>query len=79
MTFQKEFFEELSDNVDREVYFTNKSSLKPSGLNIINFKFPELLEFILHEGIYLPKLWRSMLPLIHIHQQTHSIHMEIYR
>ena len=48
MTFRKYFFEEFPDKVDGEVYFTNKSKLKPSMLGTIKFKLPGLPDHLLH-------------------------------
>jgi hypothetical protein len=56
MTFQRDFFEYFNDNVDGIVYFVDKSSLKPSGIGTIRLKLPGLLDFLLHDVLYLPEL-----------------------
>ena len=66
MTFKRDFFEEFTDNVDRAVYFADKSKLKPSGLGTIRLKMPGLPDFLLHDVLYLPELRRNMLSLVHI-------------
>eukprot|EP00253_Pinus_taeda_P023217 PITA_23217 len=75
MTFRRDFFEELTDNVDGVVYFADKSKLKPSGLGTIKLKLPSLPDFLLHDVLYLPKLRRNLLSLVQNYQQGHSIHM----
>eukprot|EP00253_Pinus_taeda_P026112 PITA_26112 len=75
MTFRRYFFEEFTDNVDGEVFFADKSKLKPSGLGTIRLKLPGLPDFLLHHVLYLPQLRRNLLSLVHIRQQGHSIHM----
>lgn len=75
MTFRRDFFEEFTNNIDGAVYFTDKSKLKPSGLRKIRLKLPGLPDFLLHDVLYLPRLRRSLLSLVHIHQLGHSIHM----
>jgi hypothetical protein len=57
------------------VYFADRSSLKPSGMGTIRLKFLGLPDFLLHNVLYLPELQRSLLSLVHIRQQGHSIHM----
>jgi hypothetical protein len=66
MTFQRDFFEDLNDNVDGIVYFADKSSLKPSGIDTIRLKLLGLLDFLLHDVLYLPELQRNLLSLVHI-------------
>ena len=75
MTFRRDFFEEFTDNVDGAVYFANKSKLNPLGLGTIRLKFPGLIDFLLHDVLYLPQLRGNLLSLVHIRQQGHSIHM----
>jgi hypothetical protein len=57
------------------VYFTDKSNLKPSGMGTIRIKFPRFLYFLLHNVLYLPETKRSLLSLVNIKQQVHSIHI----
>jgi hypothetical protein len=75
MIFRRELFEELNDNVDGAVNFTDGSSLKPTRIGTIMLKFLGFPYFILHNVLYLPKLQRKLLSLVHIRQQGHSIHM----
>jgi len=75
MTLIRDFFQEFTDNVDRVVYFADKSNLKPSGLGIVKLKLSGLLDFLLHDVLYLPELRRNLLSLVHICYQEHSIHM----
>jgi hypothetical protein len=75
MTFRRDFFEDLNDNVDGIVYFADKSNLKPSTIGTIRLKFLGLLNFLLHNVLYLPELKRSLLSLVLIRQQGHSVHM----
>jgi len=75
MTFHKYFFEELNDNVDGAVNFVDGSSLKPMGIGTIRLKLLGFPEFLLHDVLYLPKLQRNLLSLVHIRQQGHSIHV----
>jgi hypothetical protein len=56
MTFQREFFEDLNENVHGIVYFSNKSSLKPSRMGTIRLKFLGLPDFILCDVLYFPEL-----------------------
>lgn len=51
MTFWKDFFEDLSNNVDGVIYFGNTSSLKPSRLGTTKLKLSGLLDFLLHCNI----------------------------
>jgi hypothetical protein len=57
------------------MYFADKSSLKPSGMGTIRLKLHGFPYFILHNVLYLPKMQRSLLSLMHIKQQDHSIRM----
>jgi hypothetical protein len=57
------------------VHFADKSSLKPSGIGTIRLKLLGLLDFLLHNVLYLPELKRSLLSLVLIRQQGHSVHM----
>jgi hypothetical protein len=75
MTFRRDLFEDFDDNVDGIVYFADRSSLKPSGMGTIRLKLPGLLDFLLHNVLYLPELQRNLLSLVHIRQQGHSVHM----
>lgn len=75
MTFWRDFFEELNENVNGIVYFVDKSSLKPLGIGTIRLKLPSFLDFLLHDVLYLPELWRNFLFFVHIRRQGHSIHM----
>eukprot|EP00253_Pinus_taeda_P024998 PITA_24998 len=75
VTHRKDFFEDFTDNVDGAVYFADQSKIKPSGLGTIRLKLPGLLDFLMHYVLYLPQLKRNLLPLVHIRQQGHSIHM----
>ena len=56
MTFGKEFFEELNDNVHGSAYFVDKSSLKPKGSGTIRLKLPRFHGFLLHNVLYLIEL-----------------------
>jgi hypothetical protein len=64
--FQRDFFEELNDNVEGVVNFADGSSLKPMGIGTIKLKLPGFLDFLLHDVLYLPELWRNLLSLVHI-------------
>jgi hypothetical protein len=75
MTFQRDLFEDLDDNVDGVVYFANRSSLNPLGMGTIRLKLPRLPDFLLHNVLYLPELQRSLFSLVQIRQQGHSFHM----
>jgi hypothetical protein len=75
MTFQRDFFEDFNDNVDGIVYFADKSSLKPLGMGTIRLKLPGLPNFLLHNVLYLLELQRSLMSLVHIRKQGHSVHM----
>lgn len=66
MTFQRDFFEYFSDNVDGIVYIVDKSSLKPSRIGIIMLKLLGFLNFLLHDVLYFLELWRILLYLVHI-------------
>jgi len=44
-------------------------------MGTIRLKFPGLPDFLLHNVLYLPKLQRSLLSLVHIRQQGHFVHM----
>jgi hypothetical protein len=66
MTFQRNFFEDFNDNVDGIVYFTDKSSLKPSGIGIAKLKLPRFPDFLLHDVLYFHELQRNLLSLVHI-------------
>ena len=66
MTFRKDFFEELNENVDGAVSFVDGSILKPIGIGTIMLKLFGILEFILHDVLYLPELQRNLLFLVHI-------------
>jgi len=54
MTFRRDFFEEITDNLDGVVYFADKSKLKPSGIGTIKLKLLGLPNFLLHHVLYLP-------------------------
>jgi hypothetical protein len=75
MTFRRDFFKNFDDNVDGVVYFADRSSLKPSRMGTIRLKLPGLLNFLLHNVLYLLELQRNMLSLVHIRQQGHYVHM----
>jgi hypothetical protein len=57
------------------VYFVDKLSLNPSGMGIIRLKLHGFPHFIFHNVIYLPKLQKNLLYLVHIQQQGHYVHM----
>jgi hypothetical protein len=57
------------------VYFADISSLKPLGMGTIRIKLHGLLDFLLHNVLYLPELQRSLLSLVHIRKQCHFVHM----
>lgn len=73
MTFRRYLFVEFSDNVDRVVYFVDKSKLKPSKLGTIKLKLPGLPYFLPHDVLYLPELRINFLSLVHTRQQGHLI------
>jgi hypothetical protein len=75
MTFRRDFFEDFDENVDGIVHFADRSSLKPLGMGTIRLKLPELLDFLLHNVLYLLELQRNLLSLVHIGQQGHFVHM----
>jgi hypothetical protein len=52
---KRDLFEELKDNVDGAVKFTN-GSLKPMGSGTIMLKLPRFPYFLLHNVIYLLEL-----------------------
>ena len=57
------------------MYFADKSSLKPKGMGNIQLKMFGFPDFLLKNFLYLPELQRSLLSLVEIRQQCHSIHM----
>jgi hypothetical protein len=75
MTFRKDFFEDLNDNVDGVVYFAGNSNLKPSRIGTIGLKFFGLPDFLPHNVLYLLELKRRFFPLVLIRKQGHSVHM----
>ena len=75
MAFQRDYFEDFSDNVDGIVYFADKSSLKPSRIGIVKLKLIGLPNLLLRDVLYLLELWRTLLSLVHIRQQENSIHI----
>jgi hypothetical protein len=75
MNFWRDSFEEFNDNVEGAVYFAYRSSQKPIGIGTIRLKFSIFLDFLLHDVLYIPKLWRNLKSLVHIQQQAHYIHM----
>ena len=75
MTLRRDFFETFSNHIDGIVYFADKSQLKPSGIGSIQLRLPGLVDYILHDVLYIPQLKRNQMSLIHIRQQGHSIHM----
>jgi hypothetical protein len=75
MTFGRDFFEDFNDNVDGIVYFADKSSLKPLGIDTIMLKLPGFSNFLLHDVLYLLELQRNLPSLVDIRQQGHSIHI----
>jgi hypothetical protein len=48
VTFHRDFFEELNDNVEGVKYFVDRSSLKPTGIATIRLKLPRFLDFLLN-------------------------------
>jgi len=56
MNFQRNFFEDFNENVDGIVYFADKSCLNPSGIGTMRLKFLGLLDFILHDVLYILEL-----------------------
>jgi hypothetical protein len=75
VTFRRDFFEDFDDNVDDVVYFVDRSCLKPTEMGTIRLKLCGLLDFLLHNVLYLPELQRNLLSLVHIIQQGHYVHM----
>ena len=63
------------NQIDGIVYFADKSSIKPKGMGTIRLKMPGFPNFLLKNVLYLPELQRSLLSLVQIRQQGHSIHM----
>ena len=45
MTFRRDLFEQLSDNIDGVVYFVDNSQIKPSGIGSIHLKIPRLSDY----------------------------------
>jgi hypothetical protein len=74
MKFQIDFFEYFDDNVDGVVYFADRSSLKPLGMDTPS-TLSGLPDLLLHNVIYLLELQRILMSLVHIQQQFHSVHM----
>ena len=66
MTFLRDLFEDLNDNVHGAIYFVDRASLIALGIRTIKFKFPGFLAFLLDDVLYLPKLQRNLLSLVHI-------------
>jgi hypothetical protein len=56
MTFRRDLYEDLNDNVDGIVYFVDKSSLKPLGIDTFVLKLLGFPYFVLHDVLYLPEL-----------------------
>lgn len=75
MSFLWEFFEELSKEIDGEVYFVYRSMIKPSGIGTIQLKLLGFVDFIIWDILYLPKLKRHLLSLVLVCQPSHSIHI----
>ena len=55
MTFKRDFFEELSDNIDGVVYFVDKSVLKPKGIETIRLKLPRFPNIMFRIVLYIPE------------------------
>jgi hypothetical protein len=75
MTFRRDFFEELNENVDGVISFANRFSLKPTRIGTIMLKLPGFRDFLLHNVLHLLELQRNLLSLVHIRQQGLSIHL----
>jgi hypothetical protein len=75
MTFRRDFFETFSNHFDGIVYFADKSQLNPSGIGSIRLRLLGIVDYILHDVLYIPQLKRNLMSLIHIRQQGNSIHM----
>ena len=75
MTFRRDYFEDINDNMDGIVYFVDKSSLKPLGIDTVRLKLNRFPYFLLHDVPYLLELQRSLLSLVQIQKKGHSIHI----
>jgi hypothetical protein len=64
MTLRRYFFKYFDDNVDGIMYFSYRSSLKPSGMGTIRLKLPRLLNLLLHNVLCLFELQRILLSLV---------------
>jgi hypothetical protein len=70
LTFQRDFFEEMNDNLEGVVYFAYRSNLKLMGIGTIRLKLSGVSDLLLHDVLYLPELRRNMLSLVHIHSKA---------
>jgi hypothetical protein len=75
MTFVRDFFEELNDNVKGALYLVDKSSLKPMGIGTIRFKLPRFLDFFLHDVLYLLELRMNLLFRVHLKTNPYYSHV----
>jgi hypothetical protein len=75
MKFQRYLFKDFNENVDGIVYFSYKSSIKPSRMGTIRLKLPGLSDFLLHNVVYLLELQRRLLSLVYIRNKDHCVHM----
>jgi hypothetical protein len=73
--FRKDLFEDFDENVDGIVYFSYRSSLKPSGMGTIRHRLHGFPNFLLHNVLYLPELQRNFLFLVHMKQKGHYVHI----
>jgi len=56
MKFQRDFFEELNENVDGLVSFVDGSNLKPMGIGTTKLKLHRYPNILLHDVLYLSEL-----------------------
>jgi len=53
INFKRDFFEELNEDVDGAVYFTDRSKIKSSRIDSIKLKILGFLDFMLQNVLYL--------------------------
>lgn len=75
ISFWRDFFKDFNTKIDGVVYFVDRSWIKPSGIGTVRLKLLGLSDMILHDVLYLSKLWRNLLSLVFIHKQWYLIHM----
>lgn len=75
MSFKRDFFEDLNENIDGAACFADKSNIKPFGIKSFRLKLIGCPNFLLNDVLYLPELQQNLLSLVLVRQQGHSIHM----